>query len=143
MVFYFFFSSRRRHTRCALVTGVQTCALPISAFRHHNHNDPQGADPMTTPISVAAAPASTIAAAPPVMDPRTRRLLEGAIVPTLLRMAAPNVVVMVVTASVGLIETYFVGKLGTDALAGVTMVFPVLLLMQMMRWEEHKSELQS
>src|SRR3546814_14658451 len=29
----FFFSSRRRHTRCALVTGVQTCALPISAAR--------------------------------------------------------------------------------------------------------------
>src|SRR3546814_11761027 len=28
-VIYFFFSSRRRHTRCALVTGVQTCALPI------------------------------------------------------------------------------------------------------------------
>src|SRR3546814_8941680 len=27
---WFFFSSRRRHTRCALVTGVQTCALPIS-----------------------------------------------------------------------------------------------------------------
>src|SRR3546814_19549312 len=27
----FFFSSRRRHTRCSLVTGVQTCALPISA----------------------------------------------------------------------------------------------------------------
>src|SRR3546814_1253227 len=32
-LFIFFFSSRRRHTRCALVTGVQTCALPIcSAF---------------------------------------------------------------------------------------------------------------
>src|SRR3546814_21048415 len=29
MFFLFFFSSRRRHTRCALVTGVQTCALPI------------------------------------------------------------------------------------------------------------------
>src|SRR3546814_6344594 len=29
-VLFFFFSSRRRHTRCALVTGVQTCALPIS-----------------------------------------------------------------------------------------------------------------
>src|SRR3546814_19076652 len=29
MVSFFFFSSRRRHTRCALVTGVQTCALPI------------------------------------------------------------------------------------------------------------------
>src|SRR3546814_12070146 len=29
----FFFSSRRRHTRCALVTGVQTCALPISRLQ--------------------------------------------------------------------------------------------------------------
>src|SRR3546814_3308846 len=29
VLFVFFFSSRRRHTRCALVTGVQTCALPI------------------------------------------------------------------------------------------------------------------
>src|SRR3546814_14054143 len=29
MLLFFFFSSRRRHTRCALVTGVQTCALPI------------------------------------------------------------------------------------------------------------------
>src|SRR3546814_10310150 len=31
----FFFSSRRRHTRCALVTGVQTCALPISRVSAH------------------------------------------------------------------------------------------------------------
>src|SRR3546814_16343809 len=31
--YIFFFSSRRRHTRCALVTGVQTCALPISSLR--------------------------------------------------------------------------------------------------------------
>src|SRR3546814_7920941 len=31
----FFFSSRRRHTRCALVTGVQTCALPICAAEAH------------------------------------------------------------------------------------------------------------
>src|SRR3546814_19126344 len=30
---FFFFSSRRRHTRCALVTGVQTCALPICQFQ--------------------------------------------------------------------------------------------------------------
>src|SRR3546814_12954524 len=32
MCLFFFFSSRRRHTRCALVTGVQTCALPISVM---------------------------------------------------------------------------------------------------------------
>src|SRR3546814_16736753 len=33
IVVFFFFSSRRRHTSCALVTGVQTCALPISEVR--------------------------------------------------------------------------------------------------------------
>src|SRR3546814_4968422 len=32
---FFCFSSRRRHTRCALVTGVQTCALPISTRAGH------------------------------------------------------------------------------------------------------------
>src|SRR3546814_2699025 len=34
MFFVFFFSSRRRHTSCALVTGVQTCALPIYRRAH-------------------------------------------------------------------------------------------------------------
>src|SRR3546814_1575968 len=33
LLVFFFFSSRRRHTICALVTGVQTCALPIFAYR--------------------------------------------------------------------------------------------------------------
>jgi putative MATE family efflux protein len=87
---------------------------------------------MTASAAVAAADPDVAADAPPAMHPRTRRLLEGAIVPTLLRMAAPNAVVMLVQASVGLIETYFVGKLGTDALAGVSLVFPALMLMQMM-----------
>src|SRR3546814_17954922 len=36
----FFFSSRRRHTRCALVTGVQTCALPISLRYRHRQEFP-------------------------------------------------------------------------------------------------------
>src|SRR3546814_7668755 len=36
----FFFSSRRRHTRCALVTGVQTCALPICFSEPTNVNTP-------------------------------------------------------------------------------------------------------
>lgn len=65
------------------------------------------------------------------IDPRTRLLLEAPIVPTLLRLAAPNVLVMVAQAAVGLIETYFVGKLGTDALAGMALVFPIVMLMQM------------
>src|SRR3546814_19398855 len=38
---FFFFSSRRRHTRCALVTGVQTCALPICWQRLWRRGEPR------------------------------------------------------------------------------------------------------
>ncbi len=65
-----------------------------------------------------------------MLDPRTRQLLEAPIVPTLLRLGAPNVLIMLAQASAGLIETFFVGKLGTDALAGMALVFPVVMLMQ-------------
>ena len=65
------------------------------------------------------------------LDPRTRLLLEAPIAPTLLRLGAPNVLVMLAQAGVGLMETYFVGKLGTDALAGMEMVFTAVMLMQM------------
>src|SRR3546814_14178934 len=37
---FVFFSSRRRHTRCALVTGVQTCALPIYLLKQRDVSDP-------------------------------------------------------------------------------------------------------
>ena len=67
----------------------------------------------------------------PRMNPRTKALLEAPILPTLLRLGAPNVLVMLAQAGVGLIETYFVGQLGTDALAGMALVFPVVMLMQM------------
>ena len=66
------------------------------------------------------------------MSARTRQLLEAPIAPTLLRLGAPNVLVMVAQAAAGLIETYFIGKLGVDALSGVALVFPLVMLMQMM-----------
>lgn len=66
------------------------------------------------------------------MDPRTKALLEAPIAPTLLRLAIPNIVTTTVQAATGLIEAYFIGFLGTDALAGVALVFPGLMLMQMM-----------
>jgi putative MATE family efflux protein len=59
-------------------------------------------------------------------------LLDGAIAPTLLRLALPTVIVLVVQTAVGVAETYFISFLGTEALAGVTLVFPILMLMQMM-----------
>jgi putative MATE family efflux protein len=65
------------------------------------------------------------------MDPRTKMLLEAPVTRTILRLALPNVAVMVVQASIGLIETYFVAKLGLDALAGMALVFPLFMLLQM------------
>jgi putative MATE family efflux protein len=75
---------------------------------------------------VAVAPVAS-----PPMAARTKVLLHGPIVPTLLRMAWPNVLIMFAQAATGLIETYWVGKLGTDALAGMALVFPGVMLMQM------------
>jgi putative MATE family efflux protein len=66
------------------------------------------------------------------MNPRTRVLLEGRIVPTLVRLAWPNILVMLAQASTGLIETWWVSRLGTDALAGMALVFPGFMMMQML-----------
>jgi Na+-driven multidrug efflux pump len=79
----------------------------------------------------------SVAAAPPAdatrgMAARTRAMLDGAILPVLLRLAAPNFTVMAVQTIVGVVETYFVGWLGAEALAGVSLVFPLLMLMQTM-----------
>ena len=81
-------------------------------------------------------PTTAVPAAVPVvsgaeLSPRTRLLLEAPILPTLLRLAWPNVVLMVVQSSTGLVETYWVSKLGTSALAGMAIVFPCVMLMQM------------
>src|SRR3546814_15579757 len=67
----FFFSSRRRHTRCALVTGVQTCALPILSL--------QVSGAATSPALVLAS-----------TSPRRRELLARiGVTPT--RIAAPDI----------------------------------------------------
>ena len=76
-------------------------------------------------MSISTAP-------PPVHAPRTLVLLQAPILSTLLRLAGPNVLVMLAQASTGLVEAHFVGRLGTDALAGMALVFPGVMLMQMM-----------
>ena len=62
--------------------------------------------------AISDSPSSPVAA-------RTQKLLEAPIVPTLLRLAAPNVAVMAAQALVSTCEVYFIGWLGTEALAGV------------------------
>jgi MATE family, multidrug efflux pump len=59
-------------------------------------------------------------------------LLTGPILRTLLKLGWPTIVVLVVQTLVGVAETYWVSFLGTAALAGVTLVFPISMLMTMM-----------
>lgn len=69
---------------------------------------------------------------PAIANPRQRSMLEDPIVPTLLRMSVPNTLILLALASTSLIEMWFLAKLGTDVLAGVAVVVPVLILMQNM-----------
>jgi putative MATE family efflux protein len=59
-------------------------------------------------------------------------LLEGPLVSTLLRLAAPNVLGLVATTVTIAYDGWVVGRLGADALAGVALVFPLAMLMQQM-----------
>jgi putative MATE family efflux protein len=77
-------------------------------------------------------PPAAVAPATATLLPRTRVLLEGPVAATLLRLAAPNVLVMVLQATVSTMDAVFVGWLGSDALAGVALVFPLVMLMQTM-----------
>lgn len=83
-------------------------------------------------MSAAAPLVGTASPAPSAHNARTRLLLEGRILPTLLRLAWPNVLVMGAQACTGLIETWWVSGLGTDALAGMALVFPGFMMMQML-----------
>jgi len=75
-------------------------------------------------------------APPPVVAParpsRRDLFLGGPIGATLFLLSWPNVLVNLAQASTGLVETWWLSYLGTDALAGMAIVFPVVMLMQMM-----------
>src|SRR6266478_1116895 len=62
------------------------------------------------------------------IDARTRIILQAPLLRTVIRLAVPNAAVMATQVSLGLIELYFLAKLGVDALAGVSQVFPLLSL---------------
>ncbi len=58
------------------------------------------------------------------LTPQARRLLEGPVLPTLLRLAAPTVALMLLQGVIAAGEAAFVGRLGSHALAGVSLSFP-------------------
>jgi len=59
-------------------------------------------------------------------------LLRSPLFPTLIRLSLPNMAVMLATALVAVAETAYVGRLGTTALAGLALAFPMVMLQQMM-----------
>jgi len=62
---------------------------------------------------------------------RTERLLSAPILPTLARLSAPGLLLVLFQTMVSIGDTYFVSKLGTEPLAGLALVFPLLMLLQM------------
>ena len=64
--------------------------------------------------------------APPAT--RTKLLLEGPILPTLLRLAAPNILNLLAFVGVIVFDGFFLGRIGTDALAGASLAFPFVML---------------
>jgi len=59
-------------------------------------------------------------------------LLTSPILPTLLKLALPNMVAMFGSTLVAVAETSYIGRLGTEPLAGIALVFPFAMLTQMM-----------
>lgn len=91
--------------------------------------DWQGSD--TAPVSGSSsqtAPASGGKAA----SSDIQRIKDGPILSTLLRLAVPNVLAMLMTVLVAIAETFYVGLLGTTQLAAMALVFPFVMLMQQM-----------
>src|SRR5437764_14703640 len=69
--------------------------------------------------------------APPPATPVNGRLTSP-ILPTLLKLALPNAIAMFGTALVAVAETSYIGRLGVEPLAGIALVFPFVMLTQMM-----------
>ena len=89
-----------------------------------------GGDTPAKPAAIAR-PAAPSGAPAKAIETRST-ILTGPVLPTLLRLALPTMTVLIAQTAVNVAEAYYVGYLGTDALAGVALVFPVFMLMTMM-----------
>lgn len=84
---------------------------------------------------MCSARVSAVASPVPSQPPRagaarTRMLLAAPVAPTLVRLATPNVLNLLAIAGMITFDGLFVGRLGSDALAGISLVFPFVMLMQ-------------
>ena len=77
-------------------------------------------------------PAARPPAPPGTAAPRAHPLLAAPIVPTILKLAGPALVMVLFQISVSIADTYYIGRLGTESLAGFSLVFPLVQLLQML-----------
>src|SRR5215467_10100356 len=96
---------------CATKTHASAISVPVPACGDRNE--------------ASVAPAKPT---PPATAARTKLLLEGSILPTLLRLAAPNVLNLLAFAGVITFDGFFLGRIGTNALAGASLAFPWLMM---------------
>lgn len=75
----------------------------------------------------ALSPKASLAE-PAAINPLTLRLLQAPIVPLIFRLSWPNMMIMLAQAGAALVDTWWLAKLGNDALAGMVLVFPFVLL---------------
>jgi putative MATE family efflux protein len=102
-------------TRERIAGAARACTLIFLPIKVHIH--------VSTPLEIPAsqpAPALT----------RAEQMLRSAPLPLLLRMASPNALAFIVQGSVSMMEVWYVGRLGTQSLAAIALVFPALMLMQ-------------
>ena len=91
-----------------------------------------------TLAELSAAPQPVITAQPMIavtsvatsasINPLTLRLLQAPIVPLIFKLAWPNMMIMLAQAGAALVDTWWLAKLGNDALAGMVLVFPFIML---------------
>ena len=87
---------------------------------------------MTTAATPSKEATAAIPAASQADGQAANPLLSAPVLPTLLRFALPNMAAMVSTALAAIAETAYVGSFGSASLAGMALVFPMIMLQQMM-----------
>jgi putative MATE family efflux protein len=65
------------------------------------------------------------------VNTQSARLLTAPVVPTLVRLSAPGLLLVAFQSMISIGDTYFIGRLGTAPLAGLALVFPLVMLLQM------------
>ena len=91
-------------------------------------NDVNSERSASTETTGTARPTTTSSGAPPAAAARMKLLLTGPIFPTLLRLATPNVLNLLAFVGVIVFDGYFLGRIGTNALAGASLAFPFVML---------------